>query len=307
MLLFATVCYEPLSLVQVHEVNGIKIITYCSPLYFANSEIFREKIIAKTGVDPGKVYLARRKFVKRQGKSAAQAPAKLPKFLLKENKTLSLQELQKDFESASPTDTNNNQTTANGAGISYITFRPAGPGAGPGQSPGELGSSSTTLQGTSTTLQGSTLSVLPTDTDPVLAAPPYVSFHTIILDMSGVCFVDLMGTKALSKLCSSYQKIGIKVFLANVHAQVYDDISTGGVFEEGGLDPSHIFLTIHDAVLFALASIREFVHPPILEERPTQTELSIYDESVDEGSAEYKNLEEEMFGSMFHSETQTAL
>lgn len=49
-------------------------------------------------------------------------------------------------------------------------------------------------------------------------------------------------------------------------AQVYNDISTGGVFEEGGLDRSHIFLTIHDAVLFALASIREVVHPPILEE-----------------------------------------
>ncbi|NXH48019.1 S26A9 protein, partial [Dicaeum eximium] len=285
---------------KVHEVNGIKIVTYCSPLYFANSEIFREKIIAKTGVDPGKVYLARRKFVKRQGKGTAQPPAKLPKFLLNENKTLSLQELQKDFESASPTDTNNNQTAANGASISYITFCPPGHGAGPGQSPGELGSPSP--------LQGSTFSVLPTaGTDPVLAAPPYIGFHTIILDMSGVCFVDLMGTKALSKLCSSYQKIGIKVFLANVHAQVYDDISAGGVFEEGGLDRSHIFLTIHDAVLFALASIREFVHPPILEERPTQTELSIYDESVDESSAEYKNLEEEMFGSMFHSETQTAL
>ncbi|NXI33491.1 S26A9 protein, partial [Sterrhoptilus dennistouni] len=287
---------------KVHEVNGIKIITYCSPLYFANSEIFREKIIAKTGVDPGKVYLARRKFVKQQAKGTVQPPAKLPKFLLKENKTLSLQELQKDFESASPTDTNNNQTTANGASISYITFHPPTRGAGPGQSPGELGSSS------STTLQGSTFSVLPAaDADPVLTAPPYISFHTIILDMSGVCFVDLMGTKALSKLCSSYQKIGIKVFLANVHAQVYDDISTGGVFEEGGLDRSHIFLTIHDAVLFALASIREFVHPPTLEERPTQTELSIYDESVDESTAEYKNLEEEMFGSMFHSETQTAL
>ncbi|XP_023802435.1 solute carrier family 26 member 9-like [Cyanistes caeruleus] len=274
---------------KVHEINGIKIVTYCSPLYFANSEIFREKIIAKTGVDPGKVYLARRKFVKQQAKGTAQPPAKLPKFLLKESKTLSLQELQKDFESASPTDTNNNQTTANGASISYITFQPPAQGAGLGQSPGELGSSSSTFS------------------DPVLTAPPYISFHTIILDMSGVCFVDLMGTKALSKLCSSYQKIGIKVFLANVHAQVYNDISTGGVFEEGGLDRSHIFLTIHDAVLFALASIREFVHPPILEERQTQTELSIYDESVDESSAEYKNLEEEMFGSMFHSESQTAL
>ncbi|NWW93629.1 S26A9 protein, partial [Rhynochetos jubatus] len=285
---------------KVHELNGIKIVTYCSPLYFANSEIFREKIIAKTGVDPGKVYLARKKYVKRQEKGTAQPPAKLPKFLLRQNKTLSLQELQKDFESTSPTDTNNNQTTANGASISYVTFRPPANGAGRVHPSSEVGST--------TTLQGSTFSVMATaDVDPVMTAPPYISFHTIILDMSGVCFVDLMGTKALGKLCSSYQKIGIKVFLANVHAQVYNDISTGGVFEEGGLDRSHIFLTIHDAVLFALANIKEVVHPPILEERPNQTELSIYDESVDESSAEFKNLEEEMFGSMFHSETQTAL
>ncbi|NXA06337.1 S26A9 protein, partial [Sapayoa aenigma] len=285
---------------KVHEVNGIKIVTYCSPLYFANSEIFREKIIAKTGVDPGKVYLARKKYLKRQEKGTAQPTPKLPTFLLKQNKTLSLQELQKDFESTSPTDTNNNQTTANGASISYITFRPPANGAGPVNSSRELGST--------TTLQGSTFSVMPrADVDPVVTAPPYISFHTIILDMSGVCFVDLMGTKALGKLCSSYQKIGVKVFLANVHAQVYNDISTGGVFEEGGLDRSHIFLTIHDAVLFALANIKEVAHPPILEERPNQTELSIYDESVDESTTEFKNLEEEMFGSMFHSETQTAL
>ncbi|NXS41850.1 S26A9 protein, partial [Balaeniceps rex] len=285
---------------KVHELNGIKIVTYCSPLYFANSEIFREKIIAKTGVDPSKVYLARKKYVKRQEKGTAQPPTKLPKFLLRQNKTLSLQELQKDFESTSPTDTNNNQTTANGASISYVTFCPPANGAGQAHTSSELGST--------TTLQGSTLSVMPTaDTDPMMTAPPYISFHTIILDMSGVCFVDLMGTKALGKLCSSYQKIGIKVFLANVHAQVYNDISTGGVFEEGGLDRSHIFLTIHDAVLFALANIKEVVHPPILEEEPNQTELSIYDESVNESSAEFKNLEEEMFGSMFHSETQTAL
>ncbi|KFP44605.1 Solute carrier family 26 member 9 [Chlamydotis macqueenii] len=285
---------------KVHELNGIKIVTYCSPLYFANSEIFREKIIAKTGVDPGKVYLARKKYVKRQEKGTAQPPTKLPKFLLKQNKTLSLQELQKDFESTSPTDTNNNQTTANGASISYVTFRP------PANSAGQVHTSS--ALGSTTTLQGSTFSVMPTaDVDPVMTAPPYISFHTIILDMSGVCFVDLMGAKALGKLCSSYQKIGINVFLANVHAQVYNDITTGGVFEEGGLDRNHIFLTIHDAVLFALANIKEVVHPPIVEERPNQTELSIYDESVDESTAEYKNLEEEMFGSMFHSETQTAL
>lgn len=107
--------------------------------------------------------------------------------------TLSLQELQKDFESASPTDTNNNQTTANGASISYITFYPPANGAGQVHTSSELGST--------TTLQGSTFRVTSTaDVDPMATAPPYVSFHTIILDMSGVCFVDLMGTKALGKV-----------------------------------------------------------------------------------------------------------
>uniref|UniRef100_A0A8B9FF55 Solute carrier family 26 member 9 n=1 Tax=Amazona collaria TaxID=241587 RepID=A0A8B9FF55_9PSIT len=235
-------------------INGIKIVTYCSPLYFANSEIFREKIIAKTGVDPGKVYLARKKYVKRQEKGTAQPPPNLPKLLLRQNKTLSLQELQKDFESSSPTDTNNNQTTANGASISCVTFQP----------PANNGVGFSELSSTNT-VQGSTF--MPSaELDPVMTAPPYISFHTIILDMSGVCFVDLMGTKALGKLCSSYQKIGIKVFLANVQAQVYNDISTGGVFEEGGLDRSHLFLTVHDAVLFALANTNEVVHPLILEE-----------------------------------------
>ncbi|XP_019402087.1 PREDICTED: solute carrier family 26 member 9 [Crocodylus porosus] len=291
---------NPKAFNKVHELDGIKIVTYCSPLYFANSEIFREKVIAKTGVDPGKVYLARKKYVKQQEKATVHQPTKLQKFLYKKNKTLSLQELQKDFESTSPTDTNNNQTAANGTSVSYITFRPPANHAGQVNTSSELGSTSS--------LRSSTCSVIPAPTvDPMTTAPPYVSFHTIILDMSGVCFVDLMGTKALGKLCSSYQKIGIKVFLANVHAQVFDDISTGGVFEEGGLDRSHIFLTIHDAVLFALANMKGVVHLPILEERPIQTELSIYDESADESSAEFKNLEEEMFGSMFHSDAQTAL
>lgn len=37
-------------------------------------------------MDPGKVYLARKKYVKRQEKGTAQPPTKLPKFLLRQNK-----------------------------------------------------------------------------------------------------------------------------------------------------------------------------------------------------------------------------
>nr|XP_020653435.1 solute carrier family 26 member 9 isoform X2 [Pogona vitticeps] len=293
---------------KVQEIEGIKIVTYCSPLYFANSEIFREKVIAKTGVDPIKVYLARKKYVKNQEKAAAaavkaataaQKSSKL-KSLFRKNKTMSLQELQKDFESTSPTDTNNNQTAANGNSVSYIAFNPAVNVS--------RQVNATCEQRCTASHRSSTCSVIPTSSvDPIITAPPFVNVHTIILDMSGVCFVDLMGTKALGKLCTNYQRIGIKVYLANIPAQVYDDIRTGGVFEEGGLEPSHLFVTIHDAVMFATINGNKAVYRSALDQRSSQIEVSISDESLEDSSAEFQNLEEEMFGSIFHSDAQTTL
>lgn len=39
-------------------------------------------------------------------------------------------------------------------------------------------------------------------------------------------------------------------------AQVYNDISHGGVFEDGCVQRNHVFPSIHDAVLFAQANMR---------------------------------------------------
>ena len=91
--------------------------------------------------------------------------------------TVSLQELQQDFENGSPTDPNNNQTPANGASVSYITFSPDRSNAAHCEPPA---------------------SAKPSDT--LASVPPFVTFHTLILDMSGVSFVDLMGIKTLAKV-----------------------------------------------------------------------------------------------------------
>lgn len=42
--------------------------------------------------------------------------------------------------------------------------------------------------------------------DTLASVPPFVTFHTLILDMSGVSFVDLMGIKALAKVSSRGQQ-----------------------------------------------------------------------------------------------------
>ncbi|XP_023042677.1 solute carrier family 26 member 9 [Piliocolobus tephrosceles] len=267
---------------RAQDIQGIKIITYCSPLYFANSEIFRQKVIAKTGMDPQKVLLAKQKYLKKQEKQRMR-PTQQRRSLFMKTKTVSLQELQQDFENASPTDPNNNQTQANGTSVSYITFSSSAAQSEPPASPEAPGEPSDTLA----------------------SVPPFVTFHTLILDMSGVSFVDLMGIKALAKLSSTYGKIGVKVFLVNIHAQVYNDISHGGVFEDGSLECKHVFPSIHDAVLFAQANARDVTPGHSFQGAPGDPELSLYDSEEDIPS--YWDLEQEMFGSMFHTETLTAL
>ncbi|KAM4701560.1 solute carrier family 26 member 9 [Discoglossus pictus] len=269
---------------KVEPIDGIKIVTYCSPLYFANSEIFRQKVIKKTGLDPCKVYIAKKKYLKKQEK---EEHMRQRGSLFMKNKTLSLQELQEDFDGAPPTDSNNN-STINGASsaISYIA--------------------SNTLTVGSVINIPNGVDIARQTEDPIITAPPVVNFHTVIIDMSGVCFVDLMGIKALGKLCTSFQRIGVNFFLADVQAQVYEDIEIGGVFVEGGLDRGHLFLTVQDAVLYALTNNTGTRHASCSGKGSGDTEVHIQD-TQDEISDDYPNLEEAMFGSMFQAEIQTAL
>ncbi|XP_075054260.1 solute carrier family 26 member 9 [Mixophyes fleayi] len=270
----------------VYPIDGIKIVNYCSPLYFANSEIFRQKVIKKTGLDPCKVYLAKKKYLK---KNETEELKRQRGSVFMKSKTLSLQELQEDFDSAPPTDSNNN-STVNGTNstISYIA-------------------SNTLTVGSSVPVNiPNGVSTQEQTEDPIFTAPPIVHFHTVIIDMSGVCFVDLMGIKVLGKLCSSYQRIGVNFYLADVQAQVYEDIELGGVFVEGGLNRDHLFLTVHDAVLYASANNTRTRLAASAGKGSGDTEICVQD-TQDEISEDYPNLEEAMFGSMFQAEIQTAL
>ncbi|XP_036447954.1 solute carrier family 26 member 9-like [Colossoma macropomum] len=215
---------------KVKAVEGVKIVRYCSPLYFANAEIFRRKVISKTGLDPGKVLLARKKFLKKQQDKekqeikakqsqvkAAARKRKLSSLVTMKAQTISQIDLQSDFYTI-------------GADIPTSYVNPY------------------------CDITGST-GQLP---DPVPTSPPSVTiemqpmpFHTLILDLAGVCFIDLMGIKVLTKMSNTYSMLGISLYLANVQAQVLEELEAGGVFVESSLTPSHLFLSVHDAVLFA--------------------------------------------------------
>uniref|UniRef100_A0A6Q2XB69 STAS domain-containing protein n=1 Tax=Esox lucius TaxID=8010 RepID=A0A6Q2XB69_ESOLU len=208
---------------KVKSVEGVKIVNYCAPLYFANAEIFRRKVINKTGLDPGKLLLARKKFLKKQQKELEgqmkETKKRMSSSLVNQGTG---QGLENDFyiDEGNPYPPPSPQ--------SYVNFR---------CSDIELGEQ-------------------PPDPDQPSSSPVTLDcqpmpFHTLILDLAGVCFIDLMGIKVLTKMNTSYEMLGIKLYLANVQAQVYEELEGGGVFEEGSIAQGHLFLSVHDAILCA--------------------------------------------------------
>ncbi|XP_078277162.1 solute carrier family 26 member 9-like [Rhinoraja longicauda] len=256
---------------KAKEISGIKIVTYCSPLYFANVEFFREKVIKKSGYDPVKILIAKKKYLKAAKREEQEIDARRPSNLV--NKQVSLQELVKEVEAESSMDCNNNSVDE-APRISYITVN--------------------TPNGLHERMEKSTLEADNSE-DPIKLAHPIVDIHTLILDMSGVCFVDLMGIKVLGKMCSNYKKIGVTIFLAGIRDQVFEDIKTGGVFDENGLERGCLFLSVHDAVLYALASRQDTPKEKVPD---AATIYMNEDVSSDENDVN-QDLEQVMFGTMF--------
>ncbi|CAL8367041.1 unnamed protein product [Lota lota] len=245
---------------KVASVKGVKIVNYCSPLYFANAEIFRQKVIKKTNLDPDKLILARRKFMKKQQKEKEKEDKKDKELRCKKpsslvtmkTQTISHLELQNDFDPKSDSPT-----------TSYVNFH-FNDGGLEDQVPGG-----------------------PPDSPLALDSQP-MPFHTLILDLAGVCFVDLNGVKVLTKMNSSYEMLGIKLLLANVQGQVYEELEVGGALDgEGSLSRTCLFLTVHDAVLYAQHTSAENTTGLSKEERERR-ELAL-------NTDDQKDLEQEMF------------
>ncbi|XP_060930091.1 solute carrier family 26 member 9-like [Limanda limanda] len=218
---------------KVRPITGVKIVNYCSPLYFANAEMFRQRVVKKTGLDPGKLILAKRKFLEKEMKEKVETEKKDQKdketrrrkpssLVTMKVQTISRLELQNDF------DMSDGSVSSPETPTSFVNFQ---------CSDIELGEQRSDQEP-------------PSPSAVTLESQP-MPFHTLVLDLAGVCFIDLMGINVLIKMNSSYSMLGIKLYLANVQAQVQEELEAGGAFDDGNIARGNLFLSVHDAVLFA--------------------------------------------------------
>ncbi|XP_070558890.1 prestin-like [Ptychodera flava] len=77
--------------------------------------------------------------------------------------------------------------------------------------------------------------------------------HTIILDCGTFNFVDSSGVSGLIQIFNAYRKVGVKILMAQAKRRVRDTISKSGFYSQVNLKgQSCLFVTIHDAVLYAV-------------------------------------------------------
>lgn len=85
-----------------------------------------------------------------------------------------------------------------------------------------------------------------------------LEFHTVVLDLSAVPFVDSSGVGTVKGTLKEYGEIGVSVLLASCNASVIDALQGAQLFGKNGKDMSSLlFHTVHAAVLHANASHAE--------------------------------------------------
>lgn len=85
-----------------------------------------------------------------------------------------------------------------------------------------------------------------------------LEFHTVVLDLSAVPFVDSSGVSTLKGTLKEYGDVGVGVLLASCNASVIDAMREAHMFGKNDRDMSGLlFHTVHAAVLHANASFAE--------------------------------------------------
>ncbi|XP_020634026.3 solute carrier family 26 member 10 [Pogona vitticeps] len=77
---------------------------------------------------------------------------------------------------------------------------------------------------------------------------PGTAVQAVILDCSGVSFVDSAGARLLIQLCTECQQAGIRMHLAACNVHVLQTLSFCGLMHH--LPPQQIFVTVHDAASY---------------------------------------------------------
>ncbi|CAL9704778.1 unnamed protein product [Knipowitschia caucasica] len=265
---------------QVREIPGITIFHSSATINFANAELYLEALQAKSGLNIGKMIIYKRRQEAKQRRRERRAERRAKREAKKERRTqrateqlagvpvFSVEEeaeqwrgMGVDNVSAVENEVEKIAQRENGT-VFVMPTTPKTPnnesrweylkgGADPENT--SLGWLSELPEGDTTTLGSSSEDTLSQDLERISLGSLGKwtwDIHSIILDLSRTNFIDTVAIKTIQNIFQDFSEIDVDIYLAGCQTTVVEQFERGGFFSET-ITKKHLFVTVHDAVLFS--------------------------------------------------------
>ncbi|XP_032174846.1 solute carrier family 26 member 6 isoform X2 [Mustela erminea] len=218
---------------EAREVPGVKVFRSSATMYFANAELYSDALKKRCGVDVDHLISKKKKWLRKQEQK-----------LKRMQKTLQKQTASSEGTSVS-VQVNTNITDVESNNVDDSMARAS---AG-----NELEDTTVSGQEDAKAANGSTLKAL---------GLPQPHFHSLVLDLGALSFVDTVCIKSLKNIFRDFREIEVEVYMAACHAPVVSQLEAGHFFD-ASITKRHLFASVHDAVLFALQHPRSSPASPV--------------------------------------------
>uniref|UniRef100_A0A8C9KG63 Solute carrier family 26 member 6 n=1 Tax=Panthera tigris altaica TaxID=74533 RepID=A0A8C9KG63_PANTA len=217
---------------EAREVPGVKIFRSSATMYFANAELYSDALKQRCGVDVDHLISRKKKLVKKQ-----------------EQKLKRLKKLQKQTAASKDTSVSIevNSSTRDMESNNMEDSKQVSTG-------NELEDMAASGQEGAKAPDVTTLKAL---------GLPQPHFHSLVLDLGALSFVDTVCLKSLKNIFRDFREIEVEVYMAACHTPVVAQLEAGHFFD-ASITKQHLFASVHDAVLFALQHPRSSPASPVL-------------------------------------------
>ncbi|XP_046527889.1 solute carrier family 26 member 6 isoform X2 [Equus quagga] len=226
---------------EAREVPGVKVFRSSATVYFANAELYSDTLKQKCGVDVDRLISRKKKLLKKK-------ELKLKRLLKEEKLQRQAGPLEPAAASKGTSVSINANTSIRDIESNNMEGSKAKVSAGK-----ELEDTAASGQEDAKAPDGSTLKAL---------GLPQPDFHSLVLDLGALSFVDTVCLKSLKNIFRDFREIEVEVYMAACHTPVVTQLEAGHFFD-ASITKQHLFASVHDAVVFALQHPRSGPVSPV--------------------------------------------
>ncbi|XP_037859904.1 solute carrier family 26 member 6 isoform X5 [Chlorocebus sabaeus] len=222
---------------EAKEVPGVKVFRSSATVYFANADFYSDALKQRCGVDVDFLISQKKKLLKKREQLKLKQQQKEKK-------------LQKQAASSKGASVSINVNTSledmRSNNVEDCKVMQVSPGD-------KMEDATANGQEDSKAPDGSTLKAL---------GLPQPDFHSLILDLGALSFVDTVCLKSLKNIFHDFREIEVEVYMAACHSPVVSQLEAGHFFD-ASITKKHLFASVHDAVTFALQHPRPVPDSPV--------------------------------------------